>query len=65
MNGHVDFEFSGASTASSAHFPFHAADGATGEVEIIRIAGHVDTIEIVWHSDRDRITFDDVFQRVQ
>ena len=63
-NGRIDFEFAGPAGAGSARFPFNAADGSKGEVEIIRLPGHLDTIEVVWHSSRDRITFDDVFQRV-
>ncbi|MGP8248029.1 MAG: hypothetical protein ACLQVN_26390 [Bryobacteraceae bacterium] len=65
LNGRVDFDFAGPAGAGSARFPFKAADGSKGEVEIIRVPGHLDTIEVVWHSSRDRITFDDVFQRVQ
>ncbi|MGA2114026.1 MAG: hypothetical protein ABSH56_04675 [Bryobacteraceae bacterium] len=64
LNGKVDFQFAGPAGGSSAHLPFSSADGSTGEVEIIRVAGHIDTIEVVWHSSRDRVTFDDVFQRV-
>jgi len=63
-NGRIDFEFAGPAGAGSARFPFNAADGSKGEVEIIRLPGHLDTIEVVWHSSRDQITFDDVFQRV-
>jgi hypothetical protein len=64
VNGRVDFQFAGPSGTGSARFPFNSADGSKGEVEIIRVPGHVDTIEVVWHSSRDQITFDDVFQRV-
>jgi proteasome lid subunit RPN8/RPN11 len=64
VNGRVDFQFAGPASTGSARFPFQAADGSKGEVEIIRVPGHIDTIEVVWHSSRDQITFDDVFQRV-
>jgi len=64
LNGKVDFQFAGPASAGSARLPFTSADGSKGEVEIIRVAGHTDTIEVVWHSSRDQITFDDVFQRV-
>ena len=64
LNGKVDFQFAGPAGTGSARLPFTSADGSKGEVEIIRVAGHIDTLEVVWHSSRDRVTFDDVFQRV-
>ena len=64
LNGKVDFQFAGPATAGWARFPLTSADGSKGEVEIIRVGGHIDTIEVVWHLSRDGITFDDVFQRV-
>jgi hypothetical protein len=35
-----------------------------GDLEIIRLPGKQDAIEVVWTSPQDKLTFDDIFFRV-
>ena len=37
----------------------------TGEIEILTVAGKPNEVEVVWHSARDGLTFDDVLFRAQ
>jgi hypothetical protein len=64
MNPRVNFSFVGPLHAGSSKFTFTAADGLKGEIELIRLPGKQDAIEVVWYSERDKLTFDDIFFRV-
>ena len=59
----VRFSFEGPVQPGSSKFPFTAADGMKGEIELIRLPNKQDAIEVVWHSERDKLTFDDIFFR--
>ena len=64
MNPRVIFTFTGPLRAGSSKFTFSGADGLRGEIELIQLPGKQDAIEVVWYSERDKLTFDDVFFRV-
>jgi hypothetical protein len=59
----VQLRFTGPLRPGSQKFAFTAADGNTGEIEILPVAGKPDEIEFVWHSARDGLTFDEVLLR--
>ncbi len=60
----VKFHFECAVHPSSSKFPFATTGGTKGEIEVIRLPGKQDAIEVVWYSERDKLTFDDIFFRV-
>jgi proteasome lid subunit RPN8/RPN11 len=64
MNPRVNLNFEGPVHAGSSKFTFTAADGLKGEIELIRLPGKQDAIEVVWYSERDKLTFDDIFFRL-
>ena len=63
MGPKVNFSFEGTLHTGSSKFTFTAADGNRGQVEIIRLPGKQNAIEVVWYSERDKLTFDDLFFR--
>ena len=64
FSGRVTFSFEGPARAGSSKFPFTASDGMKGDIEIIRLPGRQDAIEVVWRSERDKLTFDDLYFRL-
>jgi proteasome lid subunit RPN8/RPN11 len=64
MKSRVEFNFGGPLSAGLSRFTFTAADGTKGEIQLIRLPGKQDAIEVVWYSEREKLTFDDVFFRV-
>jgi hypothetical protein len=64
FSGRVTFSFDGPVHPGSSKFPFTASDGMKGTIEVIRLPGRQDTIEVVWHSERDKLTFDDLYFRL-
>jgi proteasome lid subunit RPN8/RPN11 len=64
FNPKVNFNFEGVVHPSSSKFRFSAQDGMRGEIEVIRLPGKQDALEVVWYSERDKLTFDDIFFRV-
>jgi hypothetical protein len=64
FNGRVTFSFEGAVGRNSSKFPFESSDGMKGDIEIIRLPGRQDAIEVVWRSERDKLTFDDLYFRL-
>jgi hypothetical protein len=63
MNPRVNFSFEGPLRPGSSKFNFAAADGSRGQIELIRLPGKQNAIEVVWYSERDKLTFDDIFFR--
>ena len=63
FSGRVTFSFEGPAHAGSSKFSFTASDGMKGDIEIIRLPGRKDAIEVVWKSERDKLTFDDLYFR--
>jgi hypothetical protein len=63
LNPSVKFSFEGPVRPGSSKFPFTTADGMKGEIELIRLPNKQDAIEVVWYSERDKLTFDDIFFR--
>jgi hypothetical protein len=61
----VQLRFAGPVQPGSQRLTFTAADDTTGEIEILRVAGKPNEVEVVWHSTRDGLTFDDVLFRAQ
>jgi len=61
----VQLRFAGPARPGPQKFTFNAADGNTGEIEILPVAGKPNEIEVVWHSARDGLTFDDVLFRAK
>jgi hypothetical protein len=61
----VQLRFAGPARSGSQKFTFTASDGSTGEIEILTVAGKPNEVEVVWHSARDGLTFDDVLFRAQ
>lgn len=59
----VNFSFEGPVSANSSKFTFSASDGMRGQIELIRLPGKQNAIEVVWYSERDKLTFDDIFFR--
>jgi len=64
FNGRVTFSFEGPVRAGPSKFSFTASDGMKGDIEIIRLPGRKDEIEVVWKSERDKLTFDDLYFRL-
>ena len=64
VNPRVNFSFEGPLHPGSSKFTFTAADGSRGQIELIRVPGKQNAIEVVWYSERDKLTFDDIFFRV-
>ena len=64
VNPRVSFSFEGPLHNGSSKFFFTSADGMKGEIELIRLPGKEDAIEVVWYSERDKLTFDDIFFRM-
>ena len=61
----VSFDFGGpVQAAGPSKFTFTSPDGSKGQIELIRLNGKQNAIEVVWYSNRDKITFDDIFYRV-
>jgi hypothetical protein len=63
LNPKVNFSFEGPLRPGSSKFSFTAPDGMKGEIELIRLPGKQNAIEVVWYSERDKLTFDDIFFR--
>ena len=59
----VQLRFAGPVHAGAQKFNYTASDGSTGEIEILPVAGKLNEVEVVWHSARDGLTFDDVLFR--
>ena len=64
FNPRVSFSFAGPLHAGSSKYAFTGADGMKGEIELIRLPGRQDAIEVVWKSERDKLTFDDLYFRL-
>jgi hypothetical protein len=60
----VTLNFEGAIHPGTSKFTFTSPDGMKGDLEIIRLPGKQDAIEVVWTSPQDKLTFDDIFFRV-
>jgi proteasome lid subunit RPN8/RPN11 len=64
FNPKVNLNFEGPVRAGGSKFSYTSPDGMKGELELIRLPGKQDAIEVVWTSERDKLTFDDIFFRV-
>jgi len=64
INPRVNFTFEGSLRPGASKFNFTAADGTKGQIELIRLPGKQNALEVVWYSERDKLTFDDIFFRV-
>jgi hypothetical protein len=60
----VNFNFEGVAQPGSSKFRFTSTEGMEGEIELLRLPGKHNAIEVVWYFERDKLIFDDVFLRV-
>jgi proteasome lid subunit RPN8/RPN11 len=63
MSSRVNFNFKGPLQPGPAKFKFTASDGMKGQIELMHLPGKQNAIEVVWYSERDKLTFDDIFFR--
>ncbi len=63
MKPEIRFSFQGPLRAGSMRFPWAAADGRNGTVELIRLPNKRDSIEVVWYLQDRKFVFDDVLVR--
>jgi hypothetical protein len=61
----VALTFAGRGGSASLKFPFSAADGSRGTLEMIRLPGNPNTIEVVWEPNGRNLVFDDLFVRLR
>jgi hypothetical protein len=63
LDPHIALTFAGPGGTLPLKFPFSAADGSRGTLEIIRLPRNPNTIEVVWESTGRNLVFDDLFVR--
>jgi proteasome lid subunit RPN8/RPN11 len=65
FDSQVTLAFAGRDSGGSIKLPYSATGGGKGVIELIRLPGKPNTIEVIWRPDGRKLVFDDLFFRTR
>ena len=65
FDSQVTLAFAGRDSGGSIMLPYSATGGGKGVIELIRLPGKPNTIEVIWRPDGRKLVFDDLFFRTR